>query len=45
MKYPSFGIKVCSLLFIILNAFLAGAQSVQELQYLISQPELTKKEK
>tara|TARA_R110002126_G_scaffold113243_4_gene251665 strand:- start:769 stop:2640 length:1872 start_codon:yes stop_codon:yes gene_type:complete len=27
-----------------LNTFIAGAQSVQQLQYLISQPELTKKE-
>ena len=45
MKYPCLGIKVCYLLFIMLNAFPAGAQSVQELQHLISQPELTEKEK
>ena len=44
MKYPSLCIKVCYLLFIMLNTFLVGAQSVQELQYLISQPGLTKKE-
>tara|TARA_R110000765_G_scaffold11620_10_gene36697 strand:- start:190 stop:2109 length:1920 start_codon:yes stop_codon:yes gene_type:complete len=45
MKFQSLGIKACCLLFIMLNTFLVGAQSVQELQYLISQPELTKKEK
>ena len=44
MKFPSLGIKACGFLFIMLNAFLVGAQSVQELQYLISQPNLTKKE-
>ena len=44
MKLPSLSIKVCHLLFIMLNTFLVGAQSVQQLQYLISQSELTKKE-
>lgn len=44
MKFQSLGIKACCLLFIMLNTFLVGAQSVQELQYLISKPDLTKKE-
>ncbi len=45
MKFLFANMKACYLVFILLSTFLVGAQNVQELQKLISQPELTTKEK
>ncbi|WP_437372786.1 tetratricopeptide repeat protein [Maribacter litoralis] len=45
MKSPPLCIKACFLLLFILSALFAQTQTVQELQYSISRPELTEKER
>ncbi|KKN86657.1 hypothetical protein LCGC14_0266200 [marine sediment metagenome] len=45
MKSPPLCIKACFFLLFILSALFARTQTVQELQYSISRPELTEKER